>query len=245
MTPSQPQSTQSAMPMPSEPQSTQNSGAPMPSQPEPSIHPTMQPPVQSTQSPMPQPSEPQQQPQPEPSSPNQPEPSQPASSQPPMPQMHATFYIEFGIYDDIDSIHSVELERELNENYAGIWIVDPAVVYDAHGAAVGVTFNAEVDISGRLSPGFPMGSIILDKVAELLTEEDGQKNGNGNGGGNGPDNVLAASNAHIIESKRVFGIDYDYYPVVIVCAAIGVTIVFAAKFYLKQFGKKEYEPLLG
>merc|ERR1712129_205335 len=149
----------SAMPMPSEPQSTQSSAAPMPSQPEPSIHPTMQPPVQSTQSTqssIPQPSEPQQQPQPEPSSPNQPEPSQPASPQPPMPQMHATFYIEFGIYDDIDSIHSVELERELNENYAGIWIVDRAVVYDADGAAVGVTFNAEVDISGRLSPGVPM-----------------------------------------------------------------------------------------
>merc|ERR1712129_156997 len=234
----------SAMPMPSEPQSTQYSAAPMPSQPEPSIHPTMQPPVQSTQSTqssIPQPSEPQQQPQPEPSSPNQPEPSQPASTQPPMPQMHATFYIEFGIYDDIDSIHSVELERELNEKYAGIWIVDPAVVYDADGAAVGMTFNAEVDISGRLSPGFPMGSIILDKVAELLTEEDGNKNG----GGNGPDNVLAASNARIIESKRVFEIDNGYYPVAIVCAAIGVTIVFAAKFYLKQFGKKEYEPLLG
>merc|ERR1712130_304679 len=225
----QPQSTQYSTMKASEPQSTQKQ------EPEPSIHSTQQSQPQSTHNSEPEPSIHSTQ-----HSPIEPEPShEPQSTQQPpihstenkaVPRMHATFYIEFGLFDDIDAIHSIELERELNNKLSGIWIVDPAMVYDKGGNAVGVTFNAEVDINGHLDRGHPIGSVVLDKIAHLLSDNryDSKE-----------ENVMA----NIIERKQEFVIN-EYYPMIFVCAAIGISIIFAAKLYLAQFKKKEYEPLL-
>merc|ERR1719251_598474 len=60
------------------------------------------------------------------------------------PKMYATFYFTLSLYDDINDIQSVELEREFSEELAGQWITDPEMVYDEDGKAVGVTFNGEV-----------------------------------------------------------------------------------------------------
>merc|ERR1711933_145030 len=101
------------------------------------------------------------------------------------PQMYATFYFEFGLFDDIESIHSVELERELTEELAGIWVTDPAIVSDENDNAVGITFNGEVQFDEnyniQFAPGSPIGAVVLDKVAELLKEDmsdSEEENGN-------------------------------------------------------------------
>merc|ERR1712228_313474 len=254
---------------PSEPHSTQHQ------EPEPSMHSTLPPPVHSTQSThstqqssMPsephsthntdpaqstqstqtthstmQSSQPQSTHNSEPpkstNEPQQPEPSMyPTLGNPSEPRVFSTFYIEFGLFDDIDAIHSMELEREMNEKLEGIWVTDPSIVYDKGDNVVGVTFNAEVSIDGRLSPGSVMGAVILDKVAELVSD-DGH---NGNGGGE--ENVMASKLNLMINRKKALEMN-EYVPMMIVCAAIGVTVVFAAKLYSRQFGRKGYEPLLG
>merc|ERR1719356_1663751 len=114
--------TESHHPVESEPSSTLS---------DPSIHPTVaqQYPVQSTQKAIKEPS------------------VYPTVSDGNQPRMYATFYFELCLFDDIESIHSVELERELSEELAGIWVTDPALVYDGE-TAVGVCFNGEVGING-------------------------------------------------------------------------------------------------
>merc|ERR1719361_2387467 len=172
--------------------------------------------------------------------PQQPEPSMypTLNNEPSEPRVFSTFYIEFGLFDDIDAIHSMELEREMNEKLEGIWVTDPSIVYDKGENAVGVVFNAEVSIDGRLSPASAMGAVILDKVAELVPEDDHS----GNGGGQ--ENVMASKLNLMINRKKALEMN-EYVPMLIVCAAIGATVVFAAKLYSRQFGRKGYEPLLG
>merc|ERR1719242_632044 len=64
--------------------------------------------------------------------PHQPEPSMypTLDNEPSEPRVFSTFYIEFGLFDDIDAIHSMQLEREMNEKLEGIWVTDPSIVYD-------------------------------------------------------------------------------------------------------------------
>merc|ERR1712087_59724 len=232
--------------MPSEPHSTEPMPTIKPSEPHPT-HNTD--PAQSTQSTQTthstmQSSEPQSTHYSEPpkstNQPQQPEPSMypTLGNEPSEPRVFSTFYIEFGLFDDIDAIHSMELEREMNEKLEGIWVTDPSIVYDKGANAVGVTFNAEVSIDGRLSPGSAMGAVILDKVAELISDDSHS----GNGGGE--ENVMASKLNLMINRKKALEMN-EYVPMMIVCAAIGVTVVFAAKLYSRQFGRKGYEPLLG
>jgi len=160
-----------------------------------------------------------------------------------VPQMYATFYFEFSLFDEIESIHSVELERELSEELAGIWVTDPAVVCDEDDKAVGITFNGEIqfdaDYNVQFAPGTPMGAVVLDKVAELLKEDmsDSEEE-------NENKNTMIMNRANIVSEKKVFEIN-EYVPMMMVCAAVGTAVIVGAKLYLAQFKGKEYEPLLG
>merc|ERR1711933_649471 len=151
------------------------------------------------------------------------------------PQMYATFYFEFGLFDDIESIHSVELEREFDEPLTNIWMVDPAMVYDGD-KAVGITFNGEVAFDEnhniQFAPGSPIGAVVLDKVAELLKENDDR---------NKFGNKMMMNKAKIISEKRVFEIN-EYMPMMIVCAAVGTAVIVGAKLYSSYLGRKEYQP---
>merc|ERR1719420_2123611 len=157
------------------------------------------------------------------------------------PKMYATFYFTLSLYDDINDIQSVELEREFSEELAGQWITDPEMVYDEDGKAVGVTFNGEVTFDAdngiQFAPGTPMGAVVYDTVATLLNEDEGKKNDEFKG--------KSANGVAIIGDNRTFEIN-EYVPMMIVCAAVGACVICAAKLYSAQFKNKgEYQPLLG
>lgn len=142
----------------------------------------------------------------------------------------STFYIEGSIYDNIDDIHGTELSREVNSNiWDNAWFIDPAVVYDAAGNAVGVTFCGEVDISGQLSVGVPIGSIIVDKVAELETGNAAKK-----------ESLFAALTGAPMRGHSLG----DYYPMMFICGAVGIGAAFAGKLlWSKARDGAKYQPL--
>jgi len=158
------------------------------------------------------------------------------------PQMHATFYFTLSLYDDINDIQSVELEREFSEELAGQWITDPEMVYDEDGKAVGVTFNAEVafdaDKGIQFAPGTPVAAVVYDTVATLLKEDmsDSEEKND-----NFENKVM--NRAMAINDKRVFEINV-FVPMMIVFVAVGTIFVCAAKLYSAYLERKEYEPLL-
>merc|ERR1719229_1267102 len=158
------------------------------------------------------------------------------------PQMHATFYFTLSLYDDIDDIQSVELEREFTEELAGQWVTDPEMVYDEDGKAVGVTFNAEVTFDAdkgiQFAPGAPMAAVVYDTVATLLKEDmsDSEEKND-----NFENKVM--NRAVAINDKRVFEINV-FVPMMIVFVAVGTIFVCAAKLYSAYLERKEYEPLL-
>merc|ERR1712154_720450 len=148
------------------------------------------------------------------------------------PKMYATFYFTLSLYDDINDIQSVELEREFSEELAGQWITDPEMVYDEDRKAVGVTFNGEVTFDAdngiQFAPGTPMAAVVYDTVATLLNED-------------GENKVM--NRATIINDMKRFNVN-EYVPMMIVCAAVGAVVVVGSKVYSSYLGRKEYEPLL-
>jgi len=72
---------------------------------------------------------------------------------------------------------------------------------------------------------------VLDKVAELLS--DYSRN----------EDVMANKGANIVERNR--GIEIaKYYPIMFICAAIGIAVAFGAKLSSTKMKGKMYEPLL-